>query len=143
MWKGLSWLQLAGGAVAGFALAWLIHLVLVAGMERKHAAALTEQRATLERQCADDKRITQEANDDLQQNYAAIARKLADAQRVRPAKCVVPTTHPAVTAASGGEHAGQDATGVSSDWLFEYAAECEAYRGERVILESFIRELYI
>ncbi len=136
MLTGIKWLQIAIGAVAGFALCWLIHLVILAGVEETHGKALNDQKTQLEAQCAEHKAITERANDDLQNEYAAIARKLADAQRLRPARCVVPTARPPVAPAGGGEHAGQD--GISSDWLRHYAAECEGYRAERLILERFM-----
>jgi len=54
-------------------------------------------------------------NHDPQGDHTAIARKLVDARRLRPAKCVVPTPDPAGAPPGGGEHAGQD--GVSADVL--------------------------
>lgn len=92
MLTGIKWLQIAIGAVAGFALCWLIHLVILAGVEETHGKALNDQKTQLEAQCAEHKAITERANDDLQNEYAAIARKLADAQRLHPpvASCQLP-----------------------------------------------------
>ena len=136
MFPSLKWLPFALAGAAGFGFAWLIHLTILAGVERAGVQALTEQRATLEAQCTADKAVTERANNDLQADYAAIARKLAHAQRLRPSRCVVPTADATVPPSGGGEHAGQN--GISTGWLREFAAECEAYRAERMTLESFL-----
>lgn len=132
----MKWLQIGIGAAAGFALAWLIHLVILAGVNEAHQAALKEQKTSLEEKCKADQAITKGANDALQQKYNSVNSKLAALKRVQPARCVVPVTGRADAAAGGGGYAGQN--GISTDWLRDYAAECETYRGQRIALEQFI-----
>jgi hypothetical protein len=75
---------------------------------------------------------TKEANDVLQKSRDVIANRLAAAKRVQ-SSCV----HIKPNAqSSGAEHAGSN--GISSEWLLEYAAQCETYRSERIVLEEFL-----
>lgn len=97
-------------------------------------SALSEQETTLVKQCDAQKKITEEANNALQKDRDTIAAKLASSKLLQPAKCVS-VASVANHTSSGGEHAGQN--GVRSDWLYEYAAECETYRSEVILLNNF------
>lgn len=140
MFPVLSWIQIGGGAVAAFALSFLLHTVDVNRIEVSWQKKLDEQKIELEKKCKDAQEITKRGNDDLQNQYNVIAIKLANARRLQPARCVVPVTSKIVSPASGGEHAGQN--GVTADALYEYAADCETYREQRLTLEQFIDDTW-
>ncbi len=106
----------------------------------KLETAVEAQKQADEKQCKDDQAITKGANDDLQTKYDAIARKLAAAKRVQPAKCVLPLTGKADIGSGGNGYAGQN--GISTDWLRDYAAECETYRSQRTALGKFIDDVW-
>lgn len=89
-------------------------------------------------ECNNDKAITKEANDALQKDRDIIARKLASARLQHPMRCVS-VSNGAQLPPGGSEHARQD--GISPDWLREYAAECEEYRGEIGVCIKFINQI--
>lgn len=99
----------------------------------KHA--LDEQQTLLQSQCNADKAVTKGANDALQKNLNTIAGKLAAAKRLHESMCVTPVTGMAEPTSGGREHAGQN--GISTGWLRDFAAECETYRSEVIILNEF------
>lgn len=87
--------------------------------------------------CEASKTITKEANDELQRNRDTIAAKLARARRVQ-SRCVpVASSKPDVIKAGAG-YDGSNAGGIRTEWLLDYAAQCETYRSERIVLEKFI-----
>jgi len=86
--------------------------------------------------CESGKQITLEANDALQKSRDVIADKLASSKRMF--KTCVPISNSTNTAASGGEYAAKNGLPTSS--LLDYAAICETYRQQRVILEKFIAD---
>jgi hypothetical protein len=132
----LNWIPIALGAASAFALSFLLHTVDVDRLEEKQAIALATQKTAMEKSCAEDKAITQGANDALQKNINIISSKLAASKRVHPANCLLAAPIKTDTSSGGGQHAGQN--GISSDWLRDYAAECETYRQQRIVLEKFI-----
>lgn len=141
MLPGLSWIQIAGGAAAAFALSFLLNTVEVDHIEAKQRQALADQKTQLEQKCKDDQAITKGANDELQKKYNSIAGKLAASKRLQPAHCIiVASSGETISAGSGVGHAGQN--GISTDWLYEYAAECETYRTQRISLEKFIDDTW-
>lgn len=140
MFPSLSWIQVGAGAIAAFALSFLLHTVDVNRIEKMWQGKLDDQKIALEKQCKADQAITKGINDDLQKNYDSIARKLATVKRVQPARCIIPTTSEAFVAPGGSGHAGQN--GISTDWLRDYAAECETYRSQRIGLEKFIDDTW-
>jgi len=87
--------------------------------------------------CRESATKLKEINDELQESRDTIAARLASAKRVRPA--CVPIIQPN-TLQAGAEHAGENGTGISSEWLLEYAAEAETYRTERIALEKLLRQ---
>lgn len=102
---------------------------------------LDEQKKSDNQQCNTDKLITKEANDDLQKDRDAISAKLAALELQHPATCI-PVTGKAQLPAGTGQHAGQNGAGVSSDWLREYAAECEGYRSEVTTCIDFVNQTW-
>ena len=70
-------------------------------------------------------------NDELQKDKADIAGKLARYKRLHPATCVAVSEN-AKPAASGVGYVGTDA-------LYDYAAECEEYRRQRITLEGLLK----
>lgn len=136
----LNWFQICIGAVGAFALSFLLHTIDVSFIEASWRHKLDDQKIALEKQCNDDKAITKGTNDDLQKAYDSIAGKLAASKRMQPARCVIPASGKAEPPAGGAEHAGQN--GISTDWLRDYAAECETYRSQRIGLEKFIDDTW-
>lgn len=121
--------------MAAFFLSYLLHTVDIDRIEAKQRIELAEQQAALNKQCDDQKKLTNETNDALQKDRDTIAAKLAASKRLQPTRCVVPTTGVANNTSGGGKHAGS--YGVTSDALYEYSAECETYRSEVILLNNF------
>jgi len=140
---GLNWIQVAGGAVAAFALSFLLHTVDVNRIESNHRAEMAKQKTDLETAFAADKKLTEENSRAYQKQVSNLTRKLADAKRLLPSRCVVPVTGQASggnRGATGGINARLD--GVSSDALIDYAGECERYRLQVISLQDFINQVW-
>lgn len=129
-----NWRLFAIGAaiIACFGAGWHVRGLSDAS---KLQSALAAQESVLHKQCDDEKQVTKGANDALQKNLATISAKLAAAKRMHPSLCIRPVTGVAKPAASGGELTRQN--GISSDWLRDFAAECETYRSEVITLNDF------
>lgn len=139
----INWIQAGIGAVAGVGLCWLVHLVIIAGVERQHAQALLEQEDTLKKQCAADKAITKEVADDLQSKNDALSRRLSALKRVQPSACIVPTPGAAIGSneAAGGAIATR-AHGITTESLYDFAGEAESYRLRLIACQSFIEKTW-
>jgi len=87
--------------------------------------------------CEADKKLTLEANDALQRDKDAIARKLANSKWMLKAQCV-PIARTPVTSDSRPEYAGSD--GLSTEWLLDYAAQCELYRSSVIVAQKFLED---
>ncbi len=137
----MNWLYSAAGGLSVFVIFLLFHIIDVDRIEDDYKNQLKQQKTQLEKTCADDKATTERGQHELQTRYDDITGKLAAAKRMQPSRCVVPTiTGTAHAPAVGPEHAGQN--GISSDWLRDYAAECESYRSDRIALEKFIDDTW-
>lgn len=134
----LNWLSAAAGAVVTALVAFGLHSVDVHFIEKSWQKKLDDQHTADVAACDKDKAITKGTNDALQKDRDAIARKLADFKRMQPSHCVPVAALKTEPATGGDGHAGQNGIGLESDWLREYAAECENYRRQRITLESFI-----
>lgn len=101
--------------------------------------ALLEAQQTIDQKaCEQVQLVTKGANDALQKNNDVIRARLRALRVLHPATCV------RVSGATdiqngGGEHAGQNGNGVSSDWLRGYAAEAEHYRTEVMVCTDFLK----
>lgn len=87
-------------------------------------------------QCNAEKLTTKEATDALQKNRDDLARRLSALKLQRPARCVniARTTD---VQHSEGRPAGRD--GLSSDWLYTYAAEqCSSYWRQLKVCDKFL-----
>jgi hypothetical protein len=104
-----------------------------ADVKLKHA--LEQQAKTINEQCEKAKQITEDLNNEWQKKASNNARRLAEYKRVQQSKCIVPLTNVAVAPASGGGYAGQN--GISTDWLRDFAKECNDYREQRIILDKY------
>ncbi len=125
------------GALAAFILSYALHYASVAYLEGKHEKALSDQKTALNAQCDKDKATTKEAQDALQRNYDSIAARLARIKRVQPARCV-PVPRTPNDSGSGDGYVG--AHGISSEFLLDFAAECEGYRSTVIVLDKFIAD---
>lgn len=134
MLASLKVVQIALGGAAGFALCWLIHMVILSGVEAKQRAALVAQETRLQAECAADKAITEEANEYYQQQVGDITIKL-DKYRMYASKCVAISADATKLSASRREHAGQN--GLTVDWLRSYAAECRTYQAQRMTCDKY------
>lgn len=124
---------LAGAGLTGW-LAWELHTGSVARLEAKHAAALqtalTEQKTTLQAECAKDKQITMEVSNETQSRLADLREQLAAVKRVQPNRCVPTPARPT----GGADAATADAqlrqqNGVYSDTIFDFSGEVERDAG--------------
>ncbi len=118
----LALLALGGGIKIG---------LYIGNAEKVHA--LSQQAKSLKEQCDKDKAITKEANDDLQGKLNAINAK-RNSERLQGSFCV-PLTKPSINSPSGAKHARQ--AGIELQWLYDYAAECEEYRSDVIVLQEF------
>lgn len=124
-----------GGVLAGLAAGWGIHSLIA---ERTLRHALVDQQQALEAKCADDKAITKEIADDLNQKNASLSRRLAELKRL-PATCIVPTSDTALggdAIPGGAVNAG--AHGITSVALYDFAAEAERYRQQLISCQEFV-----
>jgi hypothetical protein len=139
----LNWQMLAIGAVliagASFSSGWYFQ-----GL-RKDAAWATrmeaEKQAVREayiQQCEEQKLNAKKLNDDLQSRLSAVSAKRDSLSRYA-ATCVPVSRQPTQLPASGVEHAGQN--GLLVGWLRDFAAECEAYRVQRIIAGQYFDSL--
>lgn len=101
---------------------------------KKVAAQIAADKAA----CASAQAITKEANDELQKNHNAIASKLDALKLQHPSACVSVGSGPKLSSGRT-KHAGQN--GISTDWLRDYAAECEVYRSEVTTCVNFLDHL--
>lgn len=127
---------------------WLLAMVMLSlgafamGWHEKalRVPALIEDQKTSDlKACNIDKQITRKANYELQKDRDAIAQRAADYKRLHPMRCVIPANSSDVRAGGDG-HAGQDGAGLSTDWLRDYAAECNLYRSEVISCINFLSE---
>ncbi len=132
---GLSWIQVGAGAIGAFIISYGLHDLDVSRLEYVHRTEMAKLQKDMVAACESQKKLTQEANDALQTTNEAIAAKLAAAKRLHPAHCVAIAGNLAIDSGGGPEHAGLH--GISSDWLRDYAARCELYRSEVIVLNDF------
>lgn len=99
-------------------------------------ALLEAQQTADNKQCNIDKQISRETNDQLQKDRDSIADRLTTLLMQQPAKCVPVTGKTQLSTSGKPGHAGQN--GIRSQWLRQYAAECETYRREVTSCVGFI-----
>lgn len=139
----LRYWQPIAAAIATASIAYLLHTVAVNNIEADHRQALADQKAAIEKQCAADKQLTEENSRAYHKDLKTLADRLAAVKRVQPTRCVVPIAGEAGSGLgipSSGEHAGQD--GVTTDALYDFAGECEAFRLQIISLQSFINDVW-
>lgn len=107
--------------------------------ERKLTRELAAQAEKINQECEKAKQLTERANNEWQKQAHSNARRLAEYKRLHPNKCVMPLTNMAVAPASGRGYAGQN--GISTDWLRDFAKECNDYRAQRITIDNFIKDL--
>lgn len=132
----LNWFQVGLGATVAFILSYLLHSLDVTLLNAAHQRDLTEQARALDDRCSRTQLITKDANHELSESLLSIDRRLVDDRMQSPACIVLPPASPAHAPSDRGEP--PRANGLDSRWLRRYAATCESYRQERMILERFI-----
>lgn len=100
-------------------------------------ALLEAQQTTDQKECTKAQQLTKEANNVLQKNRDSIARKLAALRLQHPSTCVR-VSSPSELPVSGDGHAGQNGSGLSTDWLREYAADAESNRKSIIECMDFV-----
>lgn len=116
--------------VAGGAIGWHEKSVRV-------PALLEAQQTTDKEQCAKAQKITKDANDALTKSRNTIAANLSTYKLQHPSTCVSVAPSTSVPA-SGGQYAGANGKGLSSDWLREYASIAETYRSQFTVCTQFL-----
>lgn len=141
---GIKWFQIGLGALAGFALCWMLHVIILDGVEKEQSIALEKLTDKLVAECDDAKKITEGVSNDYQKRLNDLNAELVRAKRVLPARCVAVSS----TGASGGHNdsAGVGGHGpenaVRSEWLYDFAGQCERYRRQVISLQSFINQTW-
>lgn len=130
-----NWKYIAVGLISSIICVKIVSAYYQVKLEREVTAAVLKE----QEKCAAMQRVTEEANNELSKKYSDIQRKLIASKRMSTAKCVLPANAPN-SPTNRPEYAGQN--GLSTDWLREYAAECEQYRSERTTLETFIMDTW-
>jgi hypothetical protein len=82
-------------------------------------------------QCATAAERLKGVNDELQRDKASITRRLADYKRLHPNACI--TVSESAKPTTGGRGY------VGAHELLDYAAECEEYRKQRIVLEGLLQ----
>ncbi len=129
----LLW-KFAVGAIAGFALAWLIQLQVIHGIEARDKEALVAQTKFDISQCAESQKPTEEGNDQYQKIIAARDARIAELSK-RPARCIYVSKSADSAKAPEGKHG--NGNGLPDSVLLKYAGFCEAYRGSTETLYDF------
>ena len=122
-----------------------LHALDVYRLQDQQRAALSEQATVLMNSCKADKAITEGVSHDYEGKISALNDQLTALGRVRPSSCVVVQPSRAArrhdAAASTAKPSGQDA-GVTSDALFGFARDAEAFRLQLMACQAFITETW-
>lgn len=136
-----NWIPMAMAAAITAGAAWALHTLDVYRIEDNHQAEIITLTQSLNKKCDEAKKLTEESNGSLHKNYSSVERKRDDAKRVQPSSCIgLSVAGKADTKSAGGGHAAEN--GIETDWLRDYAADCERYRQERIALEDFINKVW-
>lgn len=128
------------GALFAFWLSLMLHNIDARFTKQYYERKLTEQKATVEAQCAADKKVTQEVSNDYQARLSALSSQLARARRLRDTCVAVSPSDPTRgrdATASAGEPV-QPNVGVAANALLDYAAEAEQYRLQLLGCQDFV-----
>lgn len=132
----LSYWQLIAGAVAAFALSFLLHTVDVNRIEANQRETLAKQEDTLTRQCTTNIQKIERANDELQKAKADNAARAIEYKRLHPTKHILPRSGVAKLRPSGRGHAIENGEVVgSTDDFRDFAEECNDYRSDRISID--------
>lgn len=127
-------------ALAGACLVWALWTVDAAWDASRHAGEIAAVQTQEREACAKQATLSEETTNAYLDEIAALDADLS-AVRVRiPSRCV-PTPPPAscrADAAPGGGLSGGD--GLTTDWLTDYAARCEAVRRRLEALQGWERK---
>ena len=142
-----NWLQGAIVALVIGGISFGLHSVDMSFVQKKHVAELTAQKAALEARCEAEKKITEDTANELQNKIDALTSRLATVKRMHPATCIPILADAARVDDATTKDAGlprQDAKphGVSSDALFDYAADAEAVGLRLDACQSFVRKTW-
>ena len=126
-------------------LAYGLHALDVYRLKDQQRAALYEQSTVLMNSCKADKAITEGVSHDYEAKISSLNDQLAALGRVRPSSSVVVQPSLAArrhdAAASTAKPSGQDA-GITSDALFGFARDAEAFRLQLMACQAFITETW-
>lgn len=121
-----------GAIIVVIAAIWITHRL----DEAETQDQLNSQKSVDQRACDKAQEITKGANDALQKDRDVINQRL-NAMLVRPAACV-PIRQVTHMARSGKQLSGS--AGLSSGWLYGYAADCEKARTTALTCEKFVND---
>lgn len=130
---GKYWLiAIAVAFVAGGGLGWYERVL-------REPAMFEAQKKTDAAECTAAQLITKETNDDLQKDRDDITQRRVALGMQQPAACVPVSSAPYLRG-NRPEYAGQAGIGLNSDWLRDYAAECESYRTKITRCVNFLKK---
>lgn len=144
MWLAIiKYWQVGAGALAAFAISWMLHMIDVTRIENNWRDKMEAAIADVAKACADSKKLTEENDREYTKQIDDLGRKLAAAKRMQPTRCIVPVAGQA--GVGDGRAAGDKLhrqNGVTSDALFDFAGECERLRVQVISLQSFINGVW-
>lgn len=134
------WIFAVLGAIAAFLVAFLLHTLAVNAMEAAHEKELNTLSDTMKKSCNDAKAITERRSNELQGNYDRIS---ADRDRLlkRPERCLQPTS-PRRGDNGTGETGRAAENGISSGWLYDFAAERDKIAAQLTACQGFVNDIY-
>jgi hypothetical protein len=127
------------------ALAYVLHSLDVYRLEDQQRNALTELADNDKKQCDADKKITEGVSHDYQAQLSNLSTQLANLKRVRPSRCVAVSVASPASGRNASPPTGQlpnPNAGVTSDALYDYAAEAERTRLQLIACQQFITETW-
>lgn len=135
----LKYWQIILGAIAGFGLCWMLHLIILSNARIDFQQQLEKDRAAQLQACEKDKLITKDVSNGYAKDIAALNTKLRGLRK--SCQSSVSVTRPAsgANATSGG---AINARPVAFDDLTEYGGDCETYRLKLKNLQEFITKTW-
>ncbi len=138
-----KWWKAGLGIIVGLTIGYGVHKVTMIFVDAAHKQELETQRTALIEQCEKDKEITNEVSTTYQGKIAALNAQLRNLKRLRERTVCIPVANSSGgrdAATSDTKHVGEN--GITTDALYDYAAECEEYSLRLDSCQAFINKTW-